>query len=305
MTSSTRSHAERATRVGGLPAERFDAATAAGNRIARRLKKFDAVRACQVRCEFIATDTPGPTNPPMLFMLRGGRGERGGQGGEVRLKLYLSMLWMASGHPHDVTHPAYSWARLLGLDDPDGNGKRRVLDAIDWLEANAFIQQHPNRGRPSTIRLLSDTGTGEPYSKPSPASGGRPTYRRLNADWWCNGWLATLSGRAIVVALAFLDASGAKTGDPAWITPSRTRTRYGMSNDTRQKGLRELRDWGLIATHRTRNREPFGHDHTITTYALHLTGLAQPPTRATRLLAALQRHGALGVLQDNLFEPSG
>ncbi len=223
----------------------------------------------------------------MMFVLRGGDGSRGGQGGEVRLKLYLSMLWLASGPPHDTTHPAYSWARLLGLDDPDGNGKRRVLDAIDWLDANAFLERRSTPGKPATVRLLSDSGTGEPYTKPAGTVGGRPTYRKLEPTWWTNGWLATLSGAAVTIFLAYRNAAGNMRGPPPWITPSVTKNRYGMSNDTRQKGLRELRDWGLITAHRSRQREAFGSDRTIARYALNLDRLATAPTDTNLLLTRL------------------
>jgi hypothetical protein len=213
----------------------------------------------------------------MMFMLRGGTGERGGRGGALRLKLYLSMLWFGSGPPHDVTHPAYSWARLLGVNDPDRAGKRRVLDAIDWLDANGFVTRTHHPGKASTVRLLNDSGTGDPYTKPLAVTGGRPSYRQLDADWWRNGWLATLGGPSIVVWLAYLDSSGNKQGSPQWIAPSRTADRYGMSSDTRQSGLRELQQWGLLERRRTRRREPFVSDRPVTTYALEPTRLRTRP----------------------------
>ncbi|HVF74574.1 MAG TPA: hypothetical protein VM938_05955, partial [Acidimicrobiales bacterium] len=69
----------------------------------------------------------------MTTMLRGGRG------GAVRLKLYLSFLWFAAAPPHDVTYPARAWASLLGLEDPEARGARRIIDAITWLDAHDFV----------------------------------------------------------------------------------------------------------------------------------------------------------------------
>jgi hypothetical protein len=50
--------------------------------------------------------------PPLATMLRGGRG------GEVRLKLFLSMQLIAVAHPYDVTRTASYWAHLLSLPEP-------------------------------------------------------------------------------------------------------------------------------------------------------------------------------------------
>jgi hypothetical protein len=61
----------------------------------------------------------------------------GGLGSEVRLKLLLSMLWMAGGPLHDTTYPARTWATLRDLPRPESNDARRVTTAIAWLEERA------------------------------------------------------------------------------------------------------------------------------------------------------------------------
>lgn len=82
------------------------------------------------------------------------------------LKLYLAFLWFASAPPHYVTYRARAWAGLLGLYDPEGNGARRVVDAITWLAKEEFVAVRRRAGQPSEVRLLSDLGTGEPYEPP-------------------------------------------------------------------------------------------------------------------------------------------
>jgi hypothetical protein len=81
-------------------------------------------RSAAVRYRFVARDAPEEDPPPLARLLRGG----GGRGGAARLKLYLSMLWLSRNEDSPrFDYPAHQWARLLGFDDPDGAGARRIL----------------------------------------------------------------------------------------------------------------------------------------------------------------------------------
>ncbi len=226
-----------------------------------------------MRVEFIRVSSEQDHwwSPPSMHMLRGGRG------GSVRLKLYLSMLWLAVKPPHHVQESAYSWARLLGLPDDADHGKRRVQDAIDWLVANQYLDRTPVPGKPALLRVLHDSGTGEDYTSPVVAEPtGNPTYRKLDPAFWTSGWMSALSGAAIVVWLAYLDEQG-DSEEAGWLAPSQTKSKYAISDDTRRKGLAELKSYGLVTPRRGWHREPFRHEFPVVRYRLNPSRLQQKP----------------------------
>lgn len=188
--------------------------------------------------------------PPMARILRGGRG------GEVRLKLELSFLWFAVNPPHDLTFPSRVWATLIGLDDPEGRGTRRVRQAITALAAENLIRVIGQPGQPNKIFLLDEGGNdksyvlpGEAYNK-SKGSGQewRHRYIQIPDTLWTNGWVATLSGAALAMLLVLFAELGQKDASKTdiWFSPSQAKKIYGLSEDTRSKGLRELRGAGII-----------------------------------------------------------
>jgi hypothetical protein len=184
-----------------------------------------------------------PDQPPPLAQFL-----RGGQGGEVRLKLYLCMSLLAVEDPNEIKHiPARSWAETLDLHDPDRNGARRVNDAIDWLHQHGFLAAERGRGTPGIVRLLSPTGTGEKYARPAPNA----RYVRLPLGVWQEGWIVRLSGSALALLIILLDMQGGRSG-PQSIAPSRARELYDLSADTWTKGTHELREFGLLEI----SREP-------------------------------------------------
>jgi hypothetical protein len=258
--------------------EQLDRACRAGQAAAGRLVSGAAidVRSCPIRVEFIRRLAQDKRwwAPPMMHMLRGGRG------GEVRLKLYLSMLWIAA-KPRDGVHAtefaAYSWANLLGLDDPDTTGKRRIQDAIAWLDAESYVTRRSRPGRPPIVELRHDDGTGDPYASPiARGKTGEPKYRKLPPSMWTKGWIAELSGAALVVWLAYSDERS-QSSDPKWLTPKQTSERYGISVDTRKKGLAELRGHGLVTPYRRWRRPDFERPQATVQYRLNLSRLDERP----------------------------
>jgi hypothetical protein len=171
---------------------------------------------------------------------------RGGQGGEVRLKLYLTMSLLAVRAPFDIpAAPARSWAEALGLDDSERNGARRVSDAIDWLAGYKLIVAEQRQGTPGAVRLLSQDGLGDPYVRPTPV--GR--YVRLGLGLWYDGWIVRLSGTGLALLIVLLDLQGGRA-QPQWISPAQARRRYDLSPDTWTKGLKELQELELVTVSR-------------------------------------------------------
>jgi hypothetical protein len=287
---------------------RAAAALEAAHALASRVRRRDA----QVRRLFVDRQVPGqPENPlegrgtasstPLAYLLRGGRG------GRVRLTLYLSLLWVAANPPHDVTYPARAWATLLGLTDPEGNGSRRINDAIAWLVEHHFIETIPRPGHPTTLTLLDESGTGLPYQVPgaamnqlrtSPESDwSRHRYFKLPYTFWTCGWVTVLSGPAIAMLLVLLmETSGHDSAAEIWFSPATAERRFSLSEDTRASGLRELAQHRLITTHRRPiSSNALEFRRLRNTYTLHLDRLNSPPQvavgRATRRAVAARRGG--------------
>jgi len=75
----------------------------------------------------------GQSPTPLAQMLRGGHG------GEVRLKLYLTVTLLATDRPFDITRQIANrtWAEMLALAEPETKGARRITDAWRVQAVNA------------------------------------------------------------------------------------------------------------------------------------------------------------------------
>jgi hypothetical protein len=220
----------------------------------------------------------------MAAMLRGGRG------GQVRLKTYLSMLWLAAAPPHDVSYPARAWATLLDLPDPQGKGARRINDAISWLEKEKFVTVASQPGYPNRVTLLSELGNGERYRVPGEVynkartSGADPAdlsahrYLQIPPAFWTSGWMCTLSGAGTAMFLVLLAERVGKSDDQElWFSPEVASLRYSLSHDTRSAGLQELRRAGLVsAKRRPVASDVFDVQRFRNVYVLHMDVLQQP-----------------------------
>lgn len=125
---------------------------------------------------------------------------------------------------------------------------RRLADA-------GFVALDRRPGDATRVHLLDDAGSGAPYQ---PAGGlTTPALRRtqqqrrehfyvqLDARFWTNGWITELSGTAVAMYLACLYKRRGRD-ETIWISPQAGRDRYDLSDETRNKGLRELTDHGLL-----------------------------------------------------------
>ena len=208
-----------------------------------------------VRYRFIARPEASDPSPPMARILRGG----GGRGGATRLKLYLSLLWLARNRNLDrpvFGYPAQQLAALLGLPHPDDAGARRVQEALRWLAKEGFVALDRRPGDVTRVHLLDDAGTGLPYQPAGSLATRAPRrsqkereqhfYVRLDARFWTRGWITALSGAAVAMYLACLYEQRGQPDDPVWISPRMGRERYDLSDETRNKGLRELTGRGLL-----------------------------------------------------------
>lgn len=269
-----------------VPGSRPEPPAAAMDRARQAARRTRA--AAQIRTAFISRAdpaTPGGPVPPLARMLRGGRG------GQVRLKLYLSLLWFQTDgtRPVPLAYPSQVWADLIGLEGDTGT--RRVNAAQRWLEKHNFITIEARPGHANRITVLEENGTGTPYVPPGYAAnrlrgtteGQGHLYIQLPRELWTSGYMSIMTGAGLAFLLVLLDQYGpGKIPDPAppvWFSPRILRDYYALSEDTRAKGMNELRDLGLVTVRRVPvNPDDFDLERIRNTYTLNLGPLAPART---------------------------
>ncbi|MGH3530241.1 MAG: hypothetical protein ACRDQ6_23540, partial [Pseudonocardiaceae bacterium] len=172
--------------------------------------------------------TTDQTTPPLARLIQGGRG------GEVRLKLYLTITMMVTRRPHDLRRPPppNRWAHLLALTSPTAS--RRVRSNLRWLHNNKFIELTPREGHLPLITLLDPAGSGGPYERPLPSQ----RYISLPLELWSQGWILELSATALALLMVIRDVQQNKA--LARYAPRQDRDAYRLSPDTWTRASKEL-----------------------------------------------------------------
>jgi len=227
---------------------------------------------------------------------------RGGRGGEVKLKVELSALWIAVAEPYDVRLPGWAWAKLIGLPDPKGKGARRVHAALRQLAKLHLIESPGGRGSVGQLTLLEETRTGKAYLPPGERIDAlrqnnqdysEHVYFKVPNELWTNGWLAALNGRSLAMLLVLLQqTSGPGRADrEVWFSPRVAETRLRLSEDTRKAGIDDLKDLGLVSVQRRPVTPDFlSPTRARNTYTLHLDRLRQAgPQRPPRSVPGDER----------------
>jgi hypothetical protein len=201
---------------------------------------------------------------------------RGGRGGGVRLKLYLSIIWIASKSPYDTSFPARGWAELLALPDPEVKGARRITEALEWLHNRGLVRRYRQPGRPSNVILRDDAGRKVEYRPPYSAG---EAYIKIPSALWTSGWITILSGTALALLLILLDQQDLDEPNRAvWLSPRKARQMYSLSPATWVKGTSELRRYGLVTGRRAAvNKDFFGWKRVRNTYVVRPSRLESPP----------------------------
>lgn len=204
-----------------------------------------------IRRSFVQNKKDGTPSP--LSNLVG----RGGRGGVVAAKLYISLIWRCSARPFNTDVPPRTWAALLGLEDPARKGARRITNALNLLETENLIKLKRSRGVPSKITLLDESGDETPYLAPSEAyqSGEktRDIYFKLPVTLWTEpkAYAQRMSSGALVMLLILLESgSGAPTtlaeGTEQWWSVDIFQKRYTVSSPMRSRGTKELIEMGIL-----------------------------------------------------------
>lgn len=200
------------------------------------------------RAFVLRADGGGPS--PLALLLSSSSNGGGGRGGRTRLVLLLSLLWTSVAPPYDTRRTARWWASLLGVPGDAHNAARLIRDTFADLERRGFIRvDRTVREEPVTF-LLDERGTRKPYTRPDPhqASEGSEAadstgYFRIPDLFWTDGYCVDLSAPAI--AMYLISLYGDQTAS-FWFAEAAFRDRYGLSDSTRKKGLRELVEVGIL-----------------------------------------------------------
>jgi hypothetical protein len=212
-------------------------------------------------------------------------------------------------------------ADLLLLDHGNAETDRKIRRYLDHLAAQRLLAVSTAHDR---ILLLNEDGSGDAYTDPgsrtrgtAPAGAEEPelegtsgadTYQRddfyvtLPATFFRNGWFSAMPGSALLTLLVHLDlhrstqprSEGQR--DRGNFVNDEFRRRYvPMSQTTYERGIRLLRNWGLVTTHvemvrsganrKSRNR------YSIDLSVLQADAPAVPPERDPKLVSPASRRG--------------
>jgi hypothetical protein len=233
-----------------------------------------------VRRAFVRNEDP-TVKPPLAKLV-----SSGGRGGAVPLKLYLALIWRCSAERFQTDILARKWALLLGLDQPNTLGARRITKALAVLEGERLVHLERRRGESTIVTLLHESGSGSPYTLPSTAheradESDKPAHRyfKVPLALWTQGHVQSMSAAALAMLLVLIEERNLD-GRPTWWSTERFPRLFALSPTIRSKGTAELEDRGLIrvtkqlVTPATGPAPTFSRDRVRNTYKLR--GVARP-----------------------------
>lgn len=162
---------------------------------------------------------------------------------ERALDLFLLHRALVSAEPW-TSRPLDSrvWARALGLHCDADHGVTAVSKAWRRLEDTYKLVDRGRSGRLSVLTSLREDGSGKAYTSPN-GSTRAERYFTLPFEYWTSdeSWYSTLTFPAKVMLLI------GSTLKPGFALPTeKARDWYGVSTESTERGLRVLRDRGLL-----------------------------------------------------------
>lgn len=177
------------------------------------------------------------------------------------LQAYLLLHALASSpNPDtgrwDATLNSQTWGRALGLSRQQDNSA--ALSKVWRRLEKANLIGRQGGGRLATVYLKCEDGQGGDYSHPADH---KERYFQLPHEFWTDGerWYETLSLAArgmLLIALSLTPKKRRKNWSGFVLPMERTPDWYGLSADSAQRGLAELRNCGLITWDRRYKRAP-------------------------------------------------
>lgn len=201
--------------------------------LARSKRRSDAV---PIRWTFVQQGVQREPRPgPLRALVH--------RGAERALELYLLLHAIASSPPWDATEDARIWARALGLYLPGGRRENAGAISKTWRQLEDLrLVRRERDGRLARVTLLREDGHGGDYEQPSGAAD--DPYLQLPYDYWREGWhlRLKLADKAMLLIASTQPAGFALAHErvPGW---------YGLSADTAERGLRRLKELGVLDVH--------------------------------------------------------
>lgn len=197
------------------------------------VKRSKRRRGVRLPREFARDQVSAKRMPPLADLMQGG--------GEVRLKVLMTTLLLATTAPHSTKVSSKDLAVMLDLRDPEKAGAKRVNKAFADLVNMNLVHRELKPGYVPTSTVLNPAGDGNEWddsklSKP---------YISLPISLWQRGWITALPGSALAMLIVLTELTAGRSGNTAWVDPVRKR-QYGLSDDTWTKGTKQLQDAGLL-----------------------------------------------------------
>jgi hypothetical protein len=199
------------------------------------------------------------------------------------LDAYLFVHALASAEPWNCDYPAGTWVRALGLGGSatPASARGAVSKVMRRLEDRNLVKR-ARSGRRASVTLLREDGTGEPYQHPHRSDGDR--WLQLPYAYWLEDHVLALSLPAKAMLLIALSLP-----DGFYLPSERADDWYGISPDSADRGLRELRKAAVLDT----NRQWVKNQRSDTGWTEHwtytLTGSFSSAARSTAAAAGTKR----------------
>jgi hypothetical protein len=201
--------------------------------LAKTLEQSKRSSSVRLPIEFARDRRSEVPSPPLAQIMR--------RGGDLRLKVYLTIVMKATKAPHSTVVSSADLAAMLGLQDPQRAGSRRVSKAINDLAALGLLKREGKPGYIPQTTVLDPIGSGEAWDVNTLKS----PYLTLPIELWRRGWLLALSGRAIALLIVLREVTAGRADNTGW-TPGIRKRQYGFSDDTWTRALDELVACGLV-----------------------------------------------------------
>jgi hypothetical protein len=160
----------------------------------------------------------------------------------LALQLYLLLHCVAQAEPWDVWLPAMAWARALDKTKP--GAEATISRNWAWLAQHQLVRSERDK-RLRRVYLLEEDGSGNEYERPT------GNFFMLPLAFFGDEWHQKLSLAGTAALLIGLNSRPVfqlrKEHAAGW---------FGVSADTLQRGLDELRDYGLLAIEQRRIAAP-------------------------------------------------
>jgi len=195
-------------------------------------------RIVPIRRSFVQQGFGSETKPGPLARFLRAHDDRG-------LEAYLLVHAMAAAEPWNCRLPSDAWASALGLGDTASASSARtgVSKIMSRLEKRNLITRERSK-RLSDVILLKEDGSGDPYERPL-KDRAEDRWLQLPHTYWFDGHYKNLRLPAKIMLLVALSL---QDGFP--LPYERAPKWYGVSSDSAEEGLRELRDVNLLGTER-------------------------------------------------------